>query len=143
MGVEMRLGLFLTTLIGLASTSHISIAASSTSTDATWAAVGTLEDGVSPYCGGGTIPMPEWVGRADGRVAIKGDMLTFTSTSPVPNHSFTVDLKALQPDGSGRFVGKDNKNRAFYITLAPGSGPRPFHLTYSYSSCRRVYRPMA
>ena len=36
----MRLGLFLTTLIGLAGASHISSAA-----DATWAAVGALENG--------------------------------------------------------------------------------------------------
>jgi len=139
----MRLGLFLATLIGVAGASHISFAASSTAPDATWAAVGTLEDGTSPYCGGGTIPMPEWVGRADGQVDMKGNTLTFRSTSPVPNHSFTVDLKALQPDGSGRFVGKDTKNRVFYVTLAPGSGPRPFYLTYSYSSCRRVYTPRA
>jgi len=134
----MSLGLLLTTLIGLASASPNSSAA-----DATWAAVGTLEDGTSPYCGGGTIPMPEWVGRADGQVDIKGNTLTFKSTSPVPNHSFTVDLKGLQPDGSGRVVGKDGKNREFYITLDPGSGARPFHLTYSYSACRRIYSPRA
>src|SRR5262249_29376666 len=41
-GDQMRLGLFLTTLIGLAGASHISSAA-----DATWAAVGALEDGES------------------------------------------------------------------------------------------------
>lgn len=134
----MSLGLLLATLIGLASASHVSSAA-----DVTWSAVGTLEDGTSPYCGGGTIPMPEWVGRADGQVDIKGNTLTFKSTSPVPNHSFTVDLKSLQPDGSGRVVGKDGKNREFYITLDPGSGARPFHLTYSYSACRRVYSPKA
>src|SRR5215475_325496 len=44
----MRLGLFLTTLIGLAGASHISSAA-----DATWVAVSTLENGTSPYCAGG------------------------------------------------------------------------------------------
>ena len=137
----MRLGLFLTTLIGLAGASHVSIAASSPSTDATWAAVGTLEDGISPYCGGGTVPMPEWVGRADGQVDIMGNTLTFASPSWVPNHSFTVDLKGLQPDGSGKVVGKDTKNREFYLTFDPGSGARPFHMTYSYGACRRVYTP--
>ena len=50
----MRLGLFLTTLIGLAGASHISSAA-----DATWAAVGALENGMSRLCGGGSIPLPE------------------------------------------------------------------------------------
>ncbi len=136
----MRPGLFLAALIGLAGASHISIAATS-STDTTWAAVGTLEDGTAPYCGGGTIPMPEWVGRADGRIDIKGNVLTFTSTSPIPNHSFTVDLKGLQPDGSGKIVGKDDKNRTFYLTFDPGSGARPFQMTYSYNACRRVYTP--
>jgi hypothetical protein len=134
----MRLGLFLATLIGLAGASHISSAA-----DAKWAAVGTLEDGQSRYCAGGTVPMPEWDGRADGQVDIKGNTLTYASTSPIPNHSFTVDLKALQPDGSGKVVGKDGKNREFYLTFDPGSGARPFHMTYAYNACRRVYTPKA
>ena len=111
----MRLGLLLTTMIGLAGASHISLAAISGSTDATWAAVGKLEDGTSPYCGGGTIPMPEWVGQADGRVDIKGNTLTYTSRAPKRSYtrSYTLDLNALQPDGSGKVVGKDDKNREF------------------------------
>ena len=40
----MRLGLFLTTLIGLAGASHISSAA-----DATWVAFSALENGMSRY----------------------------------------------------------------------------------------------
>ena len=139
----MRLGLFLTTLIGLAGASHISIAAISSSTDATWAAVGKLEDGRALSCAGGSVPMPEWAGQADGQVDIEGNTLTFKSTSPIPNDSFTVDLKALQPDGSGRVVGSDNKKREFYVTFDPGSGARPFHLTYRYNACRRVYTPRA
>ena len=132
----MRLGLFLTTLIGLAGASHISSAA-----DATWVAVSTLENGTSPYCAGGQFPGPEWTGQADGQVDIKGNTLTFKSTSPIPNHSFTVDLKALQPDGSGKVVGTDNNNREFYLTFDPGSGARPFHMTYRLKACRRVYTP--
>ena len=132
----MRLGLFLTTLIGLAGASHISSAE-----DATWAAVGALENGVSTLCGGGSIPQPEFTNAAYGQVDIKGNTLTFKSTSAIPNHSFTVDLKALQPDGSGKVVGKDKNNREFYVTFDPGSGARPFHLTYRYNACRRVYTP--
>ena len=132
----MRLGLFLTTLIGLAGASHISSAA-----DATWAAVGALENGVSTSCGGGSIPLPEWTSPAYGQVDIKANTLTFTSTSRIPNHSFTLDLKALQPDGSGKVVGKDDKNREFYLTFDPGSGARPFHVTSSINACRRVYTP--
>ena len=132
----MRLGLFLTTLIGLAGASHISSAA-----DETWAAVGALENGMSRLCGGGSIPLPEWTTPADGQVDIKGDTLTFKSTSAIPNHSFTVDLKALQPDGSGTVVAKDNKNRKFYVTFDPGSGARPFHVTNSINACRSVFTP--
>ena len=133
----MRLGLFLTALIGLAAASHISSAA-----DATWAAVGALENGMSTSCGGGTVSTgPEWTAPAPGQVDIKGNTLTFKSTSPFPNNSFTVDLKALQPDGSGKVVGKDDKNREFYLTFDPGSGARPFHVTYRYNACRRVYTP--
>ncbi len=132
----MWLRLFLTTLIGLAGASHISSAA-----DATWAAVGALENGMSRLCGGGSIPLPEWTTPADGQVDIKGNTLTFRSTSPIPNHSFTVDLKALQPDGSGRVVGKDDKNREFYLTFDPGSGARPFLVTNSITPCRTVFTP--
>ncbi len=130
----MRLGLFLTTLIGLAGAPHISSAA-----DATWAAFGELENGMSPYCGGGSIPVPAVIGQADGRVDIKGNTLTFKSTNPI--YSFTVDLKALQTDGSGKVVGKDSRNREFYLTFDPGSGARPFYLTSSINACRRVFMP--
>ena len=133
----MRLGLFLATGIGLAGAPHISSAA-----DASWPAVGALEDGMSTSCGGGTVSTgPEWTASARGQVDIKGNMLTFKSTSPFPNNSFTVDLKALQPDGSGRVVGKDDKNREFYLTFDPGSGARTFKVTYRYNACRRVYTP--
>lgn len=138
----MRPRLLLATLIGLAGTSHISLAATSSSTDATWAATGALEN-ASPYCAGGTIPMPEWAWQTEGQVDIKGSTLTFTTASRAPNSSFTVDFKALQPDGSGRVVAKDNKNREFYVTLDPGTGARPFRVTYSYNACRRVYTPKA
>ena len=64
----MRLGLFLTTLVGLAGASHISSAA-----DATWAAVGALENGMSTSCGGGTVSTgPEWTAPANGQVDIRG-----------------------------------------------------------------------
>ncbi|GEP58489.1 hypothetical protein [Reyranella soli] len=133
----MRLGLFLTTLIGLVGASHISSAA-----DATWAAVGALENGMSTSCGGGTVSTgPEWTATAYGQVDIKRNTLTFKSTSPIPNHSFTVDLRALQPDGSGKVAGIDNNNREFYLTFDPGSGARTFHMTYRLKACRRVYTP--
>ena len=135
----MKLGLFLATLIGLAGASHISSAA-----DASWAAVGALENGMSTSCGGGTVSTgPEWTSPAYGQVDIKGNTLTFKSTSAIPNHSFTVDLKGLQPDGSGKVAGIDKNNREFYLTFEPGSGARIFHMTYRYKACRRVYTPKA
>jgi hypothetical protein len=131
----MRLGLFLTTLIGLAVASHISSAA-----DATWDAVSTLENGISPYCAGGQFTgQAEGLGQGDWQVDIKGNTLTFTSRAT--NRSYTLDLKALQPDGSGKVVGKDDKNREFYLAFDPGSGARPFHVTNSINACRRVYTP--
>ena len=107
-GVKMRLGLFLTTLIGLAGAAHISSAATSGATDTTWAAYGKLDGSTSTYCAGGTMPMPEWAWDTSGQVDLKGTTLTFTTASKAPNSSFTVDLKALQTDGSGRVVGKDD-----------------------------------
>ena len=83
----MRLALFLATVIGLAGAPHVSSAA-----DASWPAVGALENGMSTSCGGGTVSTgPEWTAPARGQVDIKGDTLTFKSTSAIPNHSFTVD----------------------------------------------------
>jgi len=133
----MRLGLFLTTLIGLAGASHISSAA-----DATWAAVSSLENGTSPYCAGGQFTgQAEGLGQGDWQVDIKGNTLTYTSTSRAPNRTFPIEMKALQPDGSGKVVGKDDKNREFYLAFDPGSGARPFHVTNSINACRRVYTP--
>ena len=131
----MRLGLFLATLVGLAGASHMSSGA-----DATWDAVSTLENGTSPYCAGGQFArQAEGLGQGDWQVDTKGNTLTFTSRAS--KRSFTLDLKALQPDGSGKVVGKDDKNREFYLTFEPGSGARPFHVTNSINACRRVYAP--
>ena len=131
----MRLGLFLATLIGLAAASHFSSAA-----DATWAAVGALEDGTSPYCAGGQFTLQQVSpGQNEWQVDIKGNTLTFTSRTGY--RSSTLDLKALQPDGSGKVVGKDDKNREFYLTFDPGSGARPFHVTNSINACRSVFTP--
>ena len=127
----MRLGLFLTTLIGLAGASHLSSAA-----DATWIAVATLENPACDTSFGGPPGPTDW------QVDIKGNTLTFTRQTTTRS-SFTVDLKALQPDGSGKVVGIDKNNREFYLTFDPGSGARTFHMTYRLKACRRVYTPRA
>src|ERR1700737_1813614 len=86
-GDKIRLGLFLTTLVGLASVSPISSAA-----DATWVAVSTLENGTSPYCAGGQFTGQQVsLGQNDWQVDIKGNTLTFTSRNGY--RSLTVDLK--------------------------------------------------
>ena len=131
----MRSGLFLATLIGLAGASHISSAS-----DASWVATSGLENGTSPYCAGGQFNPPPF-GGGDWQVDIKGNTLTFASRST--NRSYTVDLQALQPDGSGKGVGKDDKKRALYVTFDPGSGPRPFEVTDSITACRTVFTPKA
>ena len=130
--------LFLAALVGLAGASQISLAA-----DATWVATSSLENGVSPYCAGGQFPGPEWTAPAIGHVDIKGNTLTYTSMGRAPKRSFTLDLQALQPDGSGRVAGKDDKNKTFYVTFDPGSGARPFHVTSSINACRRLYTPQS
>ena len=125
----MRLGLFLTTLIGLAGASHIASAA-----DATWIAVATLENLACDTSFGGPPGPTDW------QVDIKGNTLTFMRQTTTKS-SYTVDLKALQPDGSGRVAGKDDKNRDFYVTFDPGSGARPFKVTNSLTPCTSVFTP--
>jgi hypothetical protein len=127
----MRLGLFLTTLVGLAGASHISSAA-----DATWIAVGALENLACATQFGGPPRPTDW------QVDIKGNTLTFMSQTTTKS-SYTVDLKALRPDGSGRVVGRDDKNREFYVTVDPGSGARPFKVTNSITPCVTVFTPKA
>jgi hypothetical protein len=127
----MRLGLFLTTLIGLAGASHISSAA-----DATWIAVSTLENPACATQFGGPPGPTDW------QVDIKGDTLTFTRQTTTKN-SYTVDLKGLQPDGSGKVVGRDDKNREFYVTFDRGNGARPFQVTNSITPCVTVFTPKA
>ena len=123
----MRSGLFLTTLIGLAGASHISSAA-----DASWVATAGLENGTSPYCAGGQFNGPPFSG--DWQVNVKGNTLTLASRAT--NRAYTV---ALQADGSGKGVGKDDKNRAFYVTFDRGSGARPFQVTNSITPCTTVF----
>ncbi len=74
------------------------------------------------------------------QVDIKGDTLTFTPRAVIPR-TYTVDLKALQPDGSGKIVSKDERDREFYVTFDPGSGARPFHVASSITPCRAVFTP--
>lgn len=121
----MRANRPLIVVCGMLSFSQMSFAA-----DASWTAVSTLEKGTSQNCGGG---QTEW------RVDITATTLKYVSTAT--NNSFTVDLKPLQPDGSGKVIGKDDKNREFYIVFEPGSGPRPFHFTNSINACGRVFTP--
>ena len=127
----MRLGLFLTTLIGLAGASHIASAA-----DTTWIAVATLENPACDTSFGGPPGPTDW------QVDIKGNTLTFTRQTTTRS-SFTVDLEALQADGSGRVVGKDDKKREFYVTFDAGSGARPFQVTNSITPCTTVFKPKA
>jgi len=81
----MKLGLFLTTLVGLAGASHISCAA-----DASWAAAATLEDGISPSCAGGQFTgLPEYAGQGDWQVDIKGNTLTYARRA-TNRHSLSI-----------------------------------------------------
>ena len=83
------------------------------------------------------------LGPTDWQVDIKGNTLTFTSTSRVPNRSFTLDLKALQPDGSGKGVGKDDKNREFYLTFDPERSPPIPGNQFHYLLAGLVFMPKA
>ena len=96
--------------------------------DAKWTAVSTLERGTS--CG---------VGQADWQVDIQGNTMRYTH--PATNRSYTIDLKTLQPDGSGKVTTKDDKNRDFYLTFEPGSGPRVFRVTNSINACAYLMAP--
>jgi hypothetical protein len=131
----MRVGLLAATTIGLAGIARVGGAA-----DASWMAVATLENGISPSCAGGQFAgLPDYAAQGDWQVDIRANTLTYARRDP--NRSFTLDLQALQPDGSGRVVGKDDKNREFYVTFDPSPGPRGFLVTNSITPCRTVFTP--
>lgn len=98
--------------------------------DASWTAVTSLAKGTSQNCGGG---------QSDWRVEIKGTTLKYGSMTT--NYSYSVDLKALQPDGAGKVTAKDDKNREFYVTFEPGMGPRPFQVANSITPCVWLFTP--
>ena len=126
LGGDMKRTMILAIGVGLIGSPQICWAA-----DATWVAVSTLERGTSQNCGGG---------QGNWQVEIKGNTLKRTTLST--NRSFTaLDLKSLQPDGSGKVTGKDDKNREFYLVFEPGSGPRIFHHTNSLNACGWVFTP--
>jgi hypothetical protein len=98
--------------------------------DAKWIAVSALETGTSQNCGNG---------QSDWQVDIQGAQLKYSLIGI--NRSYTLDLKALQADGSGKVTGKDDKNREFYLRFEPGSGPRVFHVTNANNACAYAMRP--
>ena len=124
MGKDMHKTLFIMIATGLVGVSHVSSAA-----DAAWVAVSTLERGTSQNCGGG---------QADWKMEITGQALTYRSQTNVTR---TIDLKSLQADGSGKIAAKDDKNREFYLTFEPGSGPRVIHFTNSLNACGWLLTP--
>ena len=80
----MRLGLFLTTLIGLAGASHISSAA-----DATWIAVAHWRMACRRHAPR-SVSRAAMAGPAYWQVDIKGNTLTFTSTTDPNIHSPSI-----------------------------------------------------
>lgn len=100
--------------------------------DATWTAIATTERGGEQSCGGST--------QAKWKVETKGDSVTISTLSG-SNRTFTADLKALQPDGAGRAVGKDHRNTEFYLTFEAGQGPRIFRYSGATIACVFLFTP--
>lgn len=116
--------LFTMIAVAVGGATHVASAA-----DATWVAVSTLERGTTQNCG---------TGQSEWKMEIKGQTLTYVAPN---NNTRTIDLKSLQADGSGKVTAKDDKNRDFYVTFEPGSGPRVMRLTNSISACGWLFTP--
>ena len=133
----MKRELLCAALVGLVGAGRVAAAA-----DASWIATSQLENGQSPYCTGGQFAgPPAYAGQGDWQVAVRGTTLTYSRRAT--NRTFTLDLAALQADGSGRVVGRDDKDREFYLTFEPGTGARPFAVTDPITPCRTVFTPRA
>jgi hypothetical protein len=49
----------------------------------------------------------------------------------------------LKPDGSGKVIGLDDKNRPSTVNLDAGAGPRAARVTPPYSPCVWMWRPIS
>ena len=50
-------------------------------------------------------------------------------------------MKDLQPDGSGKVIGRDEQNREFYVAFDPGNGPRIMRTGNPSTDCVWIFTP--
>ncbi len=99
---------------------------------AKWRAVSILEGGDSKNCGATKytkfdVEMNDSLLMAK---AASGTAITFRLQS------------ALNPDGSGKVVGLNDKNRPSTFEFAAGTGPRQVKMTPPYSTCVWTWQPL-
>jgi hypothetical protein len=102
--------------------------------DASWVSAKVLEGGSPSTCG---------YGYPDYRIEIKGT--TFTSApvggSSSEASSTTLNIKALQPDGSGRITNKNRAGKTWNYDFDAGAGPRKVRYGNDFSACRYAWVP--
>jgi hypothetical protein len=100
---------------------------------AKWWAVAVLEGGDSKVCGGTDYTKFE--------VEMNGGLLKTRLASGSPN---TFRLQApLKPDGSGKVIGLNDKNRPSTFNFDAGAGPRVVRVMPPYSPCVWIWRPIS
>lgn len=102
--------------------------------DASWVSAKVLEGGVPNNCG---------QGYPDYRIEIKGNTLKSTPVGGDSSaaSSTTLNIKTLQPDGSGRVSVKNNAGKTWNYDFDAGAGPRKVRYGNDFSACRYAWVP--
>jgi hypothetical protein len=103
--------------------------------DYSWTAANDLVNGSQRNCG--NEPYSHY------KIEVNGKRLVGTPVTTTRGSPFVLDLRSLQPDGSGRVTAVDpNKKIPFSFDFAAGAGPRKILIGSNNMECRYLLTPM-
>lgn len=100
-----------------------------------WTAAMSLDAGAHRNCGG-----PSFTDR---NIEANGYVLRSAPTGGANQNegNATMDLRPLNPDGSGRLSAKDKAGRTWYWDFESGSGPRKIRIRREDKECIYLWSP--
>jgi hypothetical protein len=102
--------------------------------DAAWVSAKVLESGVPNNCG---------ASYPDYRIEIKGNSFKSVPISGDTSEasSTTLNLKSLNPDGSGKITITNKAGKTWNYEFSVGNGPRKIKYGNEFTSCRYAWVP--
>jgi hypothetical protein len=111
-----------------------SLPASLRAADATWVSAKALESGVPRNCADS---------YPDYRIEIKGNSFKSVPVGSDTSEasSTTLNLKSLNPDGSGKITITNKAGKTWSYEFSVGDGPRKIKYGNEFTSCRYAWVP--